>query len=44
MQITKATYDLVKDDFECEPKGTVHIKGKGEMEIWHVLGSKEFAA
>lgn len=44
VQITKATYDLVKDDFECEPKGTVHIKGKGEMEIWHVLGSKEFAA
>lgn len=40
IQITRATYELIKDDFICEPKGFINIKGKGEMEIWHVLGSK----
>ncbi|HEV7810118.1 MAG TPA: adenylate/guanylate cyclase domain-containing protein [Candidatus Limnocylindrales bacterium] len=37
VQITRATYELVEDDFECEPRGTISVKGKGEMEIWHVL-------
>jgi guanylate cyclase len=37
VQITRATYELVADDFECEPRGTIAVKGKGEMEIWHVL-------
>ena len=32
IQITRATYDLLKDEFVCEPRGTVLIKGKGEME------------
>lgn len=40
IQITRATYELIKDDFICEPKGFINIKGKGEMEIWHVLSSK----
>jgi guanylate cyclase len=37
VQITRATYELVADDFECEPRVTIRVKGKGEMEIWHVL-------
>jgi guanylate cyclase len=37
VQITRATYELVADEFECEPRGTITVKGKGEMEIWHVL-------
>jgi guanylate cyclase len=41
IQITKATYDLIKDDFVCEPRGTVDVKGKGEMEVWLVIGLKE---
>jgi guanylate cyclase len=36
IQITRATYELVKDDFDCEPHGTVNVKGKGEMEVWYV--------
>ncbi|HEY3474261.1 MAG TPA: adenylate/guanylate cyclase domain-containing protein, partial [Anaerolineales bacterium] len=32
VQITRATYELIKDDFICEPRGTVHVKGKGDME------------
>jgi adenylate cyclase len=43
IQITRATYDLVKDEFVCEPRGTVNVKGKGEMEIGHVTSSKPVA-
>jgi guanylate cyclase len=36
IQITRATYELVKNDFVCEPHGTLNVKGKGEMEVWFV--------
>ncbi|HUE98395.1 MAG TPA: adenylate/guanylate cyclase domain-containing protein [Anaerolineales bacterium] len=41
VQITRATYDLIKDEFVCEPRGTVNVKGKGEMEVWLVISAKE---
>ena len=41
IQITRATYELIKDEFICEPRGTVNVKGKGEMEVWLVLSAKE---
>jgi guanylate cyclase len=41
IQITRATYDLIKNDFVCEPRGAVNVKGKGEMEIWLVVSAKE---
>jgi guanylate cyclase len=37
IQITRATYELVKNDFVCEPRGTLNVKGKGEMEVWYVM-------
>jgi adenylate cyclase len=40
VQITQATYQLVKDEFVCEPRGTVNVKGKGEMEVWLVISAK----
>jgi len=36
VQITRATYELIKDEFVCEPRGTVAVKGKGKMEVWLV--------
>jgi guanylate cyclase len=39
IQIAAATYELIKDDFICEPRGVVNVKGKGEMNVWYVLGS-----
>lgn len=36
IQITEHTYFLIKDDFHCEFKGELPIKGKGLMRIWHV--------
>jgi adenylate cyclase len=40
IQVTRATRELVKDEFECEPRGTVSVKGKGEMETWYLLGPR----
>lgn len=38
IQIARATYELIKNDFFCEPQGHIDIKGKGKMEVWHVIG------
>ena len=43
IQITRATYDLIKHEFECEPRGTVTVKGKGEMETWYLVGRRAAA-
>ena len=40
VQITQTTYELIKNDFVCEPRGTVNVKGKGEMEVWLVMSLK----
>jgi adenylate cyclase len=39
IQITKATHDLIHDKFPCAPKGKIQVKGKGELEVWHLLGT-----
>ena len=41
IQITRATYELIKNDFLCERRGIVDVKGKGEMEVWLVISAKE---
>jgi adenylate cyclase len=40
IQISRDTYNLLKDEFICEPRGTVLVKGKGEMETWYLTGEK----
>jgi len=40
VQITQATYELIRDEFVCEPRGTVNVNGKGEMEVWLVMSAK----
>lgn len=40
VQITEATYELIKNDFICEARGRVDVKGKGEMNVWYVLKKK----
>jgi guanylate cyclase len=44
IQITRPTYELVKDEFICEPRGLVRVKGAGEMEVWHVTGRRAESA
>ena len=40
IQITRATYELLKDEFVCKPRGTIQVKGKGEMETWYLMGPR----
>jgi guanylate cyclase len=40
IQITEETYGLIKDDFICEPRGIINVKGKGEMKAWYLVDKK----
>jgi adenylate cyclase len=40
IQITERTFELIKDDFICEPRGSLNVKGKGDMNVWYVLEKK----
>lgn len=44
VHITHATYELLRDEFECMPRGTLEIKGKGEMLTYFVTGRRGQAA
>lgn len=41
VNISAFTYHLAKDDVECEYRGKVDIKGKGEVDMYYVTGFKE---
>ena len=38
IQITRSTWELLRDDFVTEPIGVVDVKGKGEIETWRLVG------
>jgi adenylate cyclase len=38
IQITRSTWELLRDDFVTEPIGLVDVKGKGEIETWRLVG------
>jgi adenylate cyclase len=40
IQITRATKELLEDEFVCEPRGTIPVKGKGEVEVWYLVGRR----
>ncbi len=40
IHITSKTFSLIQDEFICEPRGVLHIKGKGEMETYYLIGKK----
>jgi guanylate cyclase len=40
IQITRPTYELLADEFECEARGTITVKGKGEIEAWYLIGPR----
>jgi len=41
IQITRETKELLEDEFVCEPRGTIPVKGKGEMEAWYLVGRRD---
>jgi len=40
IQITRATFELLQDGFICRPRGTIEVKGKGQMETWYLVGPR----
>ena len=40
IQVTRATYELLKDEFVLEPRGMIEVRGKGEMETWYLVGPR----
>ena len=38
IQITRPTWELLRNDFATEPMGIVDVKGKGEVETWRLVG------
>jgi predicted metal-dependent HD superfamily phosphohydrolase len=43
INISATTYELVKDEFRCIPRGKVNAKGKGEIEMYFLAESDSAA-
>ncbi len=41
INISESTYHLIKDQFDCEYRGELHVKSKGAMKMYFVKGIKE---
>jgi class 3 adenylate cyclase len=38
IQVTTATRQALGDDYDFEPRGTIHVKGKGSVPVWLLRG------
>ena len=43
INVSESTYQLIKDTYECEHRGQIHVKNKGMMDMYfvHELKNKE---
>jgi guanylate cyclase len=41
IQVTEATYELLKYRFVLEPRGTIEVKGKGPIRTWWLLAERD---
>jgi guanylate cyclase len=40
IQVSETTYDLIKDEYTCEERGKLQVKGKGVMQTYLLLSRK----
>ncbi len=40
IQMTPATCELIRDEFVCEPRGVVSVKGKSEMSTYLLVSTR----
>lgn len=41
IQVTPATYELIKDEYVCEARGLISVKGKSEMETYLLISRRD---
>jgi guanylate cyclase len=41
IQISEATYELIRAEYRCAPHGPLEVKGKGTLNTWFLEGAKE---
>lgn len=41
IQVTRSTYELLKDEFLFDSRGEIDVKGKGQMETWFLIGRRK---
>eukprot|EP01137_Pigoraptor_chileana_P031532 Opistho-2@19482 len=41
IQVTEWTYEILKDVYEFERRGTVYVKGKGDMTTYFLIGKRK---
>lgn len=41
INISENTYNLIKDDFDCDHRGEIDVKNKGMMKMYFVKGAKQ---
>ncbi len=40
IQVSEATYEIIKDEFDVQPRGTIEVKGKGRLPTYILNGPK----
>src|SRR5205814_3395083 len=40
IHLSDATYELIRDEFICQPRGRSEVKDKGAMQTWFLVGER----
>jgi len=40
IQIGEPTYELIKGELVCQPRGVIEIKGKGALRTWYLIARR----
>jgi class 3 adenylate cyclase len=38
IQVTARTHERLRDRYRFQPRGSIHVKGKGDMQTWFLVG------
>ena len=41
VNVSAYTYDLIREEFDCEYRGKVAAKGKGQIDMYFVKGARQ---
>lgn len=44
IQLSPATYDLIRDEYACESRGVIPVKGKSEMQTYLLVARRDSSA